>query len=158
LAAFDRRAGFAFVRHFSDRLQADFCNMSLRARRERLKENGVATVNTPLAMSPETANDLCRSSEVRAGWLRPTRPANKNASTELSQWNRRFLDSRGENIMARNSRSGSDDVKGAMKRRKAGTLKSGGSGKTAKSKKQAIAIGLSEARAKGKKIPSEKSA
>jgi hypothetical protein len=60
--------------------------------------------------------------------------------------------------MARYSKSASSDVKGAMKRRKAGTLKSGGSGKTVKSKKQAIAIGLSEARAKGKKVPAKKSA
>ena len=60
--------------------------------------------------------------------------------------------------MAPYSKSASDDVKGAMKRRKAGTLKSGGSGKTVKSKKQAIAIGLSEARAKGKKVPRKKSA
>jgi hypothetical protein len=43
------------------------------------------------------------------------------------------------------------DVKGAMERRNAGTLKSGKSGKTVKSKKQAIAIGLSEARAKGRR-------
>jgi hypothetical protein len=57
--------------------------------------------------------------------------------------------------MARYSKSASGDVKGAMERRKAGTLKSG---KTVKSKKQAIAIGLSEARAKGKKVPSKKSA
>jgi Family of unknown function (DUF6496) len=60
--------------------------------------------------------------------------------------------------MARYSKSASKDVEGAMKRRKAGTLKSGGSGKTVKSKKQAIAIGLSEARAKGKKVPARKSA
>ncbi len=60
--------------------------------------------------------------------------------------------------MARYSKSASDDVKGAMERRKSGTLKSGKSGKTVKSKKQAIAIGLSEARAKGKKVPSKKSA
>jgi Family of unknown function (DUF6496) len=60
--------------------------------------------------------------------------------------------------MARYSKSASKDVKGAMKRRKTGTLKSGGSGKTVKSKKQAIAIGLSEARAKGKKVPARKSA
>jgi len=60
--------------------------------------------------------------------------------------------------MARYSKSASDDVKRAMERRKAGTLKSGGSGKTVKSKKQAIAIGLSEARAKGKKVPRKKSA
>jgi hypothetical protein len=44
-----------------------------------------------------------------------------------------------------------------MKKRKAGTLKSGGSGKTVKSRKQAIAIGLSEARAAGKKVPKRKS-
>jgi Family of unknown function (DUF6496) len=60
--------------------------------------------------------------------------------------------------MARYSKSASGDVKGAMKRRKAGTLKSGRSGKTVKSKKQAIAIGLSEASARGKKVPSKKSA
>jgi Family of unknown function (DUF6496) len=60
--------------------------------------------------------------------------------------------------MARYSKSASGDVKRAMKRRKTGTLKSGRSGKTVKSKKQAIAIGLSEARAKGKKVPSKKSA
>ena len=60
--------------------------------------------------------------------------------------------------MARYSKSASRDVKGGMGRRKAGTLKNGKSGKTVKSKKQAIAIGLSEARAKGKKVPSKKSA
>jgi hypothetical protein len=63
-----------------------------------------------------------------------------------------------EKTMVRYSRSASTDVKRAMKRRKAGTLKSGRSGKTVKSKKQAIAIGLSEARAKGKKVPRKKSA
>ena len=41
----------------------------------------------------------------------------------------------------------------AMKKRKAGTLRSGGSGKKVTSRKQAIAIGLSEARAEGKKVP-----
>ena len=55
--------------------------------------------------------------------------------------------------MARYSKKASADVKRAMKKRKAGTLKSGRSGRTVKSKKQAIAIGLSEARAKGKKVP-----
>jgi hypothetical protein len=57
--------------------------------------------------------------------------------------------------MAKESRSASKDVKSAMHSRKSGTLKSG-SGKTVKSKKQAIAIGLSEARAKGKKVPTRK--
>jgi hypothetical protein len=40
-----------------------------------------------------------------------------------------------------------------MKKRNAGTLKSGRSGKKVTSRKQAIAIGLSEARAEGKKVP-----
>ena len=54
--------------------------------------------------------------------------------------------------MAKYSRSAGNDVKRAMKRRKKGTLKSGKGG-TVKSRKQAIAIGLSEARKKGKKVP-----
>jgi Family of unknown function (DUF6496) len=58
--------------------------------------------------------------------------------------------------MARESRAAAKDVERAMKRRKAGTLKSGRSGKTVRSKKQAIAIGLSEARAEGKKVPARK--
>jgi hypothetical protein len=44
-----------------------------------------------------------------------------------------------------------------MKKRKAGTLKSGRSGRKVTSRKQAIAIGLSEARAKGKKVPKKAS-
>jgi hypothetical protein len=55
------------------------------------------------------------------------------------------------------SRSASKDVEGAMRKRKRGKLKSGRSGKTVKSRKQAIAIGLSEARKKGKKVPSKPS-
>ncbi len=62
--------------------------------------------------------------------------------------------------MARYSKSAGKEVESAMKRRKKGTLKSGpgGKGGTVKSKKQAIAIGLSEARAKGKKVPKRKTA
>ena len=51
------------------------------------------------------------------------------------------------------SKQASADVERAMKKRKAGTLKSGRSGKTVKSRKQTIAIGLSEARAEGAKVP-----
>ena len=47
-------------------------------------------------------------------------------------------------------------MKKAMHERKTGTLKSGKSGKTVKSRKQAIAIGLSEARRAGAKVPSPK--
>jgi hypothetical protein len=60
----------------------------------------------------------------------------------------------GRTPMARKySRKASADVERAMKKRKAGTLKSGRSGKKVKSRKQAIAIGLSEARAEGAKVP-----
>jgi hypothetical protein len=55
------------------------------------------------------------------------------------------------------SKSASSDVKRAMRKRKKGTLRSGRSGKKVKSRKQAIAIGLSEARRKGKKVPKRKS-
>jgi hypothetical protein len=48
-------------------------------------------------------------------------------------------------------------VEKVMEERKRGTLKSGRSGKTVKSRKQAIAIGLSEARRAGKKVPKKKS-
>jgi hypothetical protein len=57
----------------------------------------------------------------------------------------------------RYSRGASKTVKSAMSRRKRGTLKSGRSGKKVKSRKQAIAIGLSEARRKGKKVPKKRS-
>jgi hypothetical protein len=53
-------------------------------------------------------------------------------------------------------KAASKRVESAMKRRKKGTLKSGRSGKTVKSRKQAIAIGLSEARKKGAKVPKKK--
>ncbi|CCD98287.1 DUF6496 domain-containing protein [Bradyrhizobium sp. STM 3809] len=56
------------------------------------------------------------------------------------------------------SKGASKDVERAMKKREAGTLKSGGSGRKVKSRKQAIAIGLSEARREGKKVPAKKSA
>ncbi|HMH53338.1 MAG TPA: DUF6496 domain-containing protein [Candidatus Acidoferrum sp.] len=55
--------------------------------------------------------------------------------------------------MARYGRAAAKSVKSAMRRRKRGTLKSGGSGKKVTSRKQAIAIGLSEARKKGAKVP-----
>jgi hypothetical protein len=59
--------------------------------------------------------------------------------------------------MARKSSKGaSKTVASAMRKRKKGTLKSGKSGKTVKSRKQAIAIGLSEARKKGQKVPKKK--
>jgi hypothetical protein len=58
--------------------------------------------------------------------------------------------------MARYSKKAGKKVEKAMHERKHGTLKSGKSGKKVTSKKQAIAIGLSEARAEGAKVPSKK--
>ena len=51
------------------------------------------------------------------------------------------------------SKSASKDVERAMHKKKRGTLKSGRSGKKVTSRKQAVAIGLSEARKKGVKVP-----
>ena len=51
------------------------------------------------------------------------------------------------------SRGAAKSVKRAMTKRKRGTLRSGRSGKTVKGRKQAIAIGLAEARRAGKKVP-----
>jgi hypothetical protein len=56
------------------------------------------------------------------------------------------------------SRAASRDVKRAMHERKRGTLRSGKSGRKVKSRKQAIAIGLSEARRAGKKVPQKRKA
>jgi hypothetical protein len=53
------------------------------------------------------------------------------------------------------SKAASEKVQRAMLERNAGTLKSGGSGKKVTSRKQAIAIGLSEARAEGNKAPKQ---
>jgi hypothetical protein len=53
----------------------------------------------------------------------------------------------------RYSKKASASVERAMKKRNAGTLKSGRSGRAVRSRKQAIAIGLSEARKKGAKVP-----
>ena len=54
------------------------------------------------------------------------------------------------------STGASRKVEKVMKERKAGTLKSGRSGRKVKSRQQAIAIGLSEARKAGKKVPRKK--
>ena len=60
--------------------------------------------------------------------------------------------------MATYGKKASDKVEKTMHERKQGTLKSGGSGKKVTSKKQAIAIGLSEARKEGGKVPAKKGA
>ncbi len=57
--------------------------------------------------------------------------------------------------MARYGRKAQEKVRKAMHERKRGTLRSGSSGRKVKSRKQAIAIGLSEARRAGGKVPSK---
>jgi len=59
--------------------------------------------------------------------------------------------------MARYSKKSGEEVKKAIHQQKRGQLKSGRSGKKVTSRKQAIAIGLSEARKKGAKAPKKKS-
>jgi hypothetical protein len=59
--------------------------------------------------------------------------------------------------MARYGRKASQKVEKAMHERKKGTLKSGRSGKKVKSRKQAIAIGLAQARREGGKVPRKRS-
>jgi len=59
--------------------------------------------------------------------------------------------------MAKYGKKAQSKVERAMHERKRGTLKSGRSGRTVKSRKQAIAIGLSEARRAGAKVPRKKS-
>jgi len=59
--------------------------------------------------------------------------------------------------MAKYGRKASEKVEKVMRERKRGTLKSGRSGKKVTSRKQAIAIGLSEARRAGGKVPRKKS-
>jgi hypothetical protein len=61
-------------------------------------------------------------------------------------------------IMAKYSKGAGDKVERAMHEKKEGSLKSGRSGKKVTSRKQAIAIGLSEARKEGAKVPKKKSA
>ena len=60
--------------------------------------------------------------------------------------------------MARYGRKAHEKVQRAMRERKRGTLRSGGSGKRVTSRKQAIAIGLSEARRAGAKVPRKSTA
>jgi len=60
--------------------------------------------------------------------------------------------------MAKYSKKAGEKVERVMREKKRGTLKSGRSGKKVTSRKQAIAIGLSEARKAGAKVPKKKSA
>lgn len=59
--------------------------------------------------------------------------------------------------MAKYGRKAGEEVKKAVRKQKKGTLKSGKTGRKVKSRKQAVAIGLSKARKKGAKVPKKKS-
>jgi len=60
--------------------------------------------------------------------------------------------------MAKYGKKAQEKVEKVMRERKRGTLRSGGSGRKVTSRKQAIAIGLSEARRAGGKVPRQRSA
>ena len=90
-----------------------------------------------------------------------SRSRSSSSSRKSSSSSRRRSSSSGKkksNSRRKYSPSASSDVKREMHEFKRGKLKSGRSGKTVKSRKQAIAIGLSEARRKGKKVPQKKAA
>jgi Family of unknown function (DUF6496) len=108
-----------------------------------------ASMNYPIgAFSSELSQgrsfDACKYDRIP--WCGPARRRLSNRWQELTMAPRKKSAS-----SRKTSKSASKDVESAMRRRKKGTLKSG-SGKKVTSKKQAIAIGLSEARKKGKKV------
>src|SRR4051812_18643763 len=82
----------------------------------------------------------------------------RNCSRHVDCRGARQLRHKGDPDMATYGKKASDKVEKAMHERKRGELKSGGSGKKVTSRKQAIAIGLSEARKEGGKVPAKKSA
>jgi hypothetical protein len=81
-------------------------------------------------------------------------------SRQFRVWNFGRVGRKEQGMARKYSKSASKDVERAMEKRKKGTLRSGkgGKGGKVKSRKQAIAIGLSEARKEGKKVPKKKSA
>jgi hypothetical protein len=87
----------------------------------------------------------------------PAATAQSKQIRNLARGRELFSFERSKAMARKYSRKASADVERAMKKRKAGTLKSGRSGRKVTSRKQAIAIGLSEARAKGKKVPKKAS-
>src|SRR5438105_2379094 len=90
-----------------------------------------------------------RASSHRAAWEHPQRAAFKMMQASARRWS---------NVMAKYGKKSQSAVKKTMHERKKGELRSGKSGKKVKSRKQAIAIGLSKARRAGAKVPAKKKA
>jgi hypothetical protein len=82
-----------------------------------------------------------------------------NACYSNTEWNTTCAtcETEREELMPKYGKAAQKSVERAVHKEKEGTLKSGRSGKTVTSQKQAVAIGLSEAREKGAKVPSRKS-
>src|SRR4051794_395124 len=97
----------------------------------------------------------CRRSTVLA--VKPDRCKSSTLFANTSQPRTRAGEANQEMQMAKYGQSAAKRVKSAMGRKKKGTLKSG-SGRKVTSRKQAIAIGLNEAREKGAKVPARKTA
>jgi len=112
-----------------------------------------------VSSDPKKLQTLSRKYKVREAVAKP--PELVKAAAPGAANNRPCCNSfkivQGEH-MARYGKAAGKSVKSAMHREKKGTLKSGkgGKGGRVKSRKQAIAIGLSEARKKGAKVPSKK--
>jgi len=101
--------------------------------------------------------------ERSPGGVRTVRPRNKVSHTVVTSIGSTAFATavtgiclRGSSMARKYSKGASKDVERAMRKRKKGTLRSGRSGKRVTSRKQAIAIGLSEARREGKKVPRKK--
>jgi hypothetical protein len=106
-------------------------------------------------ISPEPKrNDFVDASAGKVSLELPGKNRGDNRAVQRSA-NCRGISRKGT-AMAKYGKKAQKSVKSAMHRRKRGTLRSGKSGKKVKSRKQAIAIGLSEARRKGAKVPPRK--
>ena len=106
----------------------------------------------------ESCPDL--PSKLPSLWFCKAQPAYKNQPSKLRRGNTHMASRKSGSRGRRYGKGASKSVASAMRRKKSGTLRSGkgGKGGKVKSRKQAIAIGLSEARKKGAKVPRKKAA
>jgi hypothetical protein len=106
---------------------------------------------------PSAAQTICRQKQSHQNpTLRAKHWMTLKVAIEVGHW-RAVSSLEGRSEMARYGKKAAQKVERAMHKRKRGTLKSGRSGKKATSRKQAIAIGLSEARKSGAKVPRKSS-
>jgi hypothetical protein len=130
------------------------CSVSFLESACELRETGASYLQpSSLTSHPTWVVDEDVPALIRL-WLAPR----ENADSTQEEEN--FMPARKKGSRRKYGKAASKTVESAMRRRKRGTLRSGRSGKGGKvtSRKQAIAIGLSEARKKGAKVPPRKAA